>query len=96
MTNKMNARMYLKFLSMKLSNLFLPEIIAVQNPSSRENEYLFQGKRKQLILQLSKKGIQNKNVLNAIGKIPRHLFFDYNTFLPALLDHELLAPSRPQ
>lgn len=59
----------------------------MQNPSSRENEYLFQGKRKQLILQLSKKGIQNKNVLNAIGKIPRHLFFDYNTFLPALLDH---------
>ncbi|MCX7728418.1 MAG: protein-L-isoaspartate(D-aspartate) O-methyltransferase [Bacteroidia bacterium] len=41
---------------------------------------LLEGKRKQLLKQLEKKGITNKNVLNAIGKIPRHLFFDlHNT-----------------
>lgn len=37
---------------------------------------LLEGKRKQLIKQLEKKGIKDKNVLNAIGRIPRHLFFD--------------------
>ncbi|RME13789.1 MAG: protein-L-isoaspartate(D-aspartate) O-methyltransferase [Bacteroidetes bacterium] len=37
---------------------------------------LLEGKRKQLLKQLEKKGIKDKNVLNAIGKIPRHLFFD--------------------
>ncbi|GIV27278.1 MAG: protein-L-isoaspartate O-methyltransferase [Bacteroidia bacterium] len=41
---------------------------------------LLEGKRKQLIKQLEKKGIKDKNVLNAIGKIPRHLFFDLKNF----------------
>ncbi|MBG6132113.1 protein-L-isoaspartate(D-aspartate) O-methyltransferase [Aquimarina sp. EL_43] len=34
------------------------------------------GKRKQLVDVLIKKGIKNKTVLSAIGKIPRHLFMD--------------------
>lgn len=54
---------------------------------SKEDEYLFQGKRKRLIEQLREKGIKNETVLNAIGKIPRHLFFDTTTARPALLDH---------
>ena len=35
-----------------------------------------QGKRRQLIEILVEKGIQNARVLEAIGKIPRHLFMD--------------------
>ncbi|MBK7817248.1 MAG: protein-L-isoaspartate(D-aspartate) O-methyltransferase [Sphingobacteriaceae bacterium] len=54
---------------------------------SKEDEYLFQGKRKRLTEQLREKGIKNELVLKAIGKIPRHLFFDTTTARPALLDH---------
>jgi len=54
---------------------------------SKEDEYLFQGKRKRLVEQLREKGIKNEAVLKAIGKIPRHLFFDTTTARPALLDH---------
>lgn len=54
---------------------------------SKEDEYLFQGKRKRLVEQLKEKGIADLNVLNAIFKIPRHLFFDQSTGRPALLDH---------
>lgn len=35
-----------------------------------------QGRRNQLVTILQNKGITNKNVLNAIGKIPRHLFLE--------------------
>lgn len=54
---------------------------------SKEDEYLFQGKRKRLVEQLRIKGIKNAAVLSAIEKIPRHLFFDTTTARPALLDH---------
>lgn len=54
---------------------------------SKEDEYLFQGKRKRLVEQLKQKGIKNPKVLSAIERIPRHLFFDTSTARPALLDH---------
>lgn len=54
---------------------------------SKEDEYLFRGKRKRLVEQLRQKGIKNEKVLIAIEKIPRHLFFDSSTARPALLDH---------
>ena len=54
---------------------------------SKEDEYLFQGKRKRLVEILKTKGIKDHNVLAAIEKIPRHLFFDTTTARPALLDH---------
>lgn len=54
---------------------------------SKEDEYLFQGKRRRLVEQLKIKGIKDKNVLTAIEKIPRHLFFDNSAGRPALLDH---------
>lgn len=54
---------------------------------SKEDEYLYQGKRKRLVEQLKEKGITNQAVLNTILKIPRHLFFDQSTERPALLDH---------
>lgn len=54
---------------------------------SKEDEYLFQGKRKRLVEMLKEKGITNQMVLKAIEKIPRHLFFDTTTARPALLDH---------
>lgn len=43
---------------------------------SKEHTYLFQGKRKRLVDQLRLKGIKNEKILEAIGNIPRHLFFD--------------------
>lgn len=54
---------------------------------SKEDEYLYQGKRKRLVEQLKEKGIVSQAVLNTILKIPRHLFFDQSTERPALLDH---------
>lgn len=54
---------------------------------SKEDDYLFRGKRKRLVEQLQQKGITDKNVLSAIEKVPRHLFFDNTTARPALLDH---------
>ena len=54
---------------------------------SKEDEYLFQGKRRRLVEQLRNKGIKSQEVLSAIEKIPRHLFFDTSTARPALLDH---------
>jgi protein-L-isoaspartate(D-aspartate) O-methyltransferase len=54
---------------------------------SKEDEYLFMGKRRRLVEQLRQKGITDEQVLAAIGKIPRHLFFDTSTARPALLDH---------
>lgn len=38
--------------------------------------FVHQGMRKRLVEILCKKGIKNKSVLNAIGKVPRHLFMD--------------------
>lgn len=55
--------------------------------TNKEDEYLFQGKRKRLVEQLKEKGITSQAVLNTILKIPRHLFFDQSTERPALLDH---------
>ena len=54
---------------------------------SKEDEYLFQGKRKRLVEILRSKGIKHPKILAAIEKIPRHLFFDTSTARPALLDH---------
>ena len=38
--------------------------------------YREKGARKQLVEELRKKGIEDEKVLNAIGKVPRHYFFD--------------------
>lgn len=54
---------------------------------SKEDDYLFQGKRKRLVELLKTKGIVHPKVLEAISKIPRHLFFDASASRPALLDH---------
>lgn len=54
---------------------------------SKEDEYLFLGKRKRLVEQLRVKGISNNDVLKAIETIPRHLFFDQSTARPAMLEH---------
>lgn len=41
-----------------------------------KDTYRHQGKRQQLVRTVKKKGITDKRVLDAIGKIPRHLFMD--------------------
>lgn len=45
-----------------------------------QDTFRHQGLRRQLVEELQKKGIQNQQVLGAIGKIPRHFFMD-NAFL---------------
>lgn len=55
----------------KRKNIFLQKI-----DLSEKELLILEGKRKQLVKRLEKKGIKDKNVLNAIGRIPRHLFFD--------------------
>jgi protein-L-isoaspartate(D-aspartate) O-methyltransferase len=47
-----------------------------------EDNFRHQGLRRNLVLLLENKGVRDKNVLSAIGKIPRHIFFDN-----ALLSH---------
>lgn len=41
-----------------------------------EDTYKHKGLRKQLVKEIIQKGIQDNAVINAIGKIPRHFFFD--------------------
>lgn len=41
-----------------------------------EDSYKHKGLRRQLVFEIKKKGIQNQKILDAIGKIPRHFFFD--------------------
>ncbi len=41
-----------------------------------EDTFLHQGQRKKLVLTLREKGITNEDVLDVIGKIPRHIYFD--------------------
>ena len=41
-----------------------------------EDTYKHKGLRKQLVKEIANKGITNKNVLAAIGKVPRHFFFE--------------------
>jgi protein-L-isoaspartate(D-aspartate) O-methyltransferase len=40
------------------------------------DNYREKGARKQLVEILKKKGIDDEKVLNAVGKVPRHFFFD--------------------
>ena len=71
----------------------MSNIFNVSNTVSKEDDYLFQGKRKRLVEQLEMKGIKSRKVLGAIEDIPRHLFFNTNALSenisgrPALLDH---------
>lgn len=41
-----------------------------------EDSFKHQGLRRKLVEEIKKKGIKDEKVLNAIGKIPRHLFID--------------------
>lgn len=45
-----------------------------------EDSYRHRGMRKMLVQEVARKGITNAAILEAIGKIPRHYFFD-NAFL---------------
>ena len=46
------------------------------SPNQLKDEAIHIGMRERLVKELSEKGIRDKNVLNAIGKIPRHFFFN--------------------
>lgn len=47
-----------------------------------EDTYLHKGKRRALVAELRKKGIESERVLDAINTLPRHFFFD-----TALISH---------
>ncbi len=47
-----------------------------------EDSYRHKGLRRMLVKEITSKGIRDKRVLEAIGKMPRHLFFD-----DAFLEH---------
>lgn len=47
-----------------------------------EDDYKHKGLRNKLVKKLAQKGIRDERVLQAVGKVPRHLFFDQ-----ALLSH---------
>jgi protein-L-isoaspartate(D-aspartate) O-methyltransferase len=50
-------------------------------------DYLIRGKRKKLIDLIRKNGIKNESVLEAMNRIPRHLFIENHVTRPALLDY---------
>src|SRR5215216_2681167 len=47
-----------------------------------EDDYKHRGLRNKLVKKIAEKGIKDGRVLEAIGKVPRHVFFEN-----ALLDH---------
>lgn len=47
-----------------------------------QDDYKHRGLRNKLVKKLAQKGIRDENVLDAIGRVPRHIFFDQ-----ALLSH---------
>ena len=55
-----------------------------------KDDYIHKGKRKQLVETLRLKGIQDEAVLNAIGKVPRHLFMD-----SGFIDHAYVDKAFP-
>jgi len=50
------------------------------------DNYRERGARKQLVEVLKKRGIADKAVLNAVGKVPRHFFFDETFWTQAYND----------
>jgi protein-L-isoaspartate(D-aspartate) O-methyltransferase len=50
------------------------------------DNYREKGGRKKLVEELRKKGIEDENVLAAIGKMPRHYFFDETFWVQAYKD----------
>lgn len=51
-----------------------------------KDDYIHQGKRKQLVELLAKKGIADQEVLEAINRVPRHLFMDSGFLEHAYVD----------
>ena len=49
-----------------------------------EDSYKAKGLRRQLVKEIEGKGIKSATVLSAIGKMPRHVFFD-SIFLEHLI-----------
>jgi protein-L-isoaspartate(D-aspartate) O-methyltransferase len=65
-------KLFLRFGNLTISSLFLP----FNNNSALKDTAKHQGLRNQLVSVLQQKGITDKNVLEAIKKIPRHLFLN--------------------
>ena len=57
--------------------------------------YVFKGKRLRLVNELRRLGISDELVLQAINRVPRHLFFDPHTAVSALLEHAYANKALP-
>ena len=55
-----------------------------------KDTYIHQGLRKKLVQTLKRKGIQQPEVLDAVNKVPRHLFMD-----SGFLDHAYVDKAFP-
>ncbi len=55
-----------------------------------DDSFEAKGKRKKLVDELRRKGIDDEEVLRAIGKVPRHIFMD-----PAFLNHAYVDKAFP-
>ena len=71
-----------RFLIIKFTNSLDRLIIFDDKLKVLEDTFKHKGLRKKLVEIIKSKGIVNQEVLNAIGKIPRHLFMD-----SSFLDH---------
>lgn len=61
-----------------------------QNFTTLKDTFLHQGMRKKLVEILIEKGIQDKAVLDAVGRVPRHLFMD-----SGFIDHAYVDKAFP-
>jgi protein-L-isoaspartate(D-aspartate) O-methyltransferase len=59
-----------------LINNLIRVLPCLLNMRNTDDSFRHQGMRRNLVLELQQKGIQSAKVLEAIGKIPRHVFFE--------------------
>lgn len=73
---KLHLRDIMLFWSSLNSSFYLSRFYYFCCMNKRIDDYIHKGRRQRLVEIIKLKGIKDVNVLNAIGKIPRHLFIE--------------------
>src|SRR5690606_5821782 len=60
----------------KVTLLYHKSTACLNNSTKLKDKFIHKGMRKRLVETLKAKGIQDKDVLEAIGNVPRHLFME--------------------
>lgn len=60
----------------KVTLLYHKSTACLKNSTKLKDKFIHKGMRKRLVETLKAKGIQDKDVLEAIGNVPRHLFME--------------------